>query len=216
MRPAARGRTEPARGRPLAGGQTRSDAVRRTALARRPRPSCLDRVGVWVPARVLRRGRSPARSRDPMPAPSCTPERAPGCVPATSRATWTRTSVSRGFRSRHGPSGCCSRLPPSRLTAPSRGRRASGHRVRGPVEAPTAPGNRTGDGTNRTASCSGGIAFRARTSWRCSPPRSASGPRRATLLLHTDVLDADLYVAVPIADLAAGRFNRTQANLFFD
>jgi Domain of unknown function (DUF1963) len=41
-------------------------------------------------------------------------------------------------------------------------------------------------------------------------------PEDWTLLLHTDVLDADLYVAVPTADLAAGRFNRTQANLFFD
>jgi hypothetical protein len=41
-------------------------------------------------------------------------------------------------------------------------------------------------------------------------------PEDWTLLLHTDVIDAYLYVAIPTADLAAGRFDRTQAGIFFD
>ena len=41
-------------------------------------------------------------------------------------------------------------------------------------------------------------------------------PEDWTLLLHTDVLDADLYVAVPTTDLTAGRFSHVQAGLFFD
>jgi hypothetical protein len=45
---------------------------------------------------------------------------------------------------------------------------------------------------------------------------AGDGPEDWTLLLHTDVIDADLYVAVPTADLAAGRFDRTQAGIFFD
>jgi hypothetical protein len=37
-----------------------------------------------------------------------------------------------------------------------------------------------------------------------------------TLLLHTNALDADLYVALPTADLAAGRFDRAEATIEFD
>jgi hypothetical protein len=37
-----------------------------------------------------------------------------------------------------------------------------------------------------------------------------------TLLLHTNALDADLYVALPTADLAAGRFDRAETTIEFD
>lgn len=37
-----------------------------------------------------------------------------------------------------------------------------------------------------------------------------------SLLLQTDALDAELYVALPTADLAKGRFDRAQATIEHD
>ena len=37
-----------------------------------------------------------------------------------------------------------------------------------------------------------------------------------SLLLQTDALDAELYIALPTADLAAGRFDRVEATVEYD